>query len=327
MHPPDAPTLSPLVGKNLLITGGSGAFGTAFARLALDAGARRVAIFSRGEARQAAMRAAFGDDPRLRWFIGDVRSRDRLRDALRGVDLCVHAAALKRVEVCEANPDEAIATNVGGTLNVAHACIEAGVAKAVLLSTDKAAAPSTLYGLTKGAAERAWLAMQESYAAGTGTIFSASRYGNVIGSTGSVIPLWRAQMARGDALTITDPNATRFLMTMDDATALVVRVLASMRGGETFVPSMSAASVREMAYALDAFAAFTEVGLRAGEKRHETLISADEALRTRDCGTYYVIEPATRPFTGVGVADGFELRSDTAQRFPSAVLAAMVHGA
>jgi UDP-N-acetylglucosamine 4,6-dehydratase len=312
-----APVPAPiLAGRVVLITGGTGTFGQAFVRTALSAGARKVIVYSRGEAKQAAMAAEL-EDARMRYFIGDVRDAERLLDACRGVDVVIHAAALKRVEVCEADPLEAIATNITGTANVARACIERGVQQAVLLSTDKAAAPHTLYGQTKGVAERLWT-NANTYAAGLPTRFAATRYGNVLGSTGSVLPLWKAQHARGETLAITDPAMTRFWMTIADAVRLVVDALTLMRGGEVFVPKVGAASVLTLVRAAAPFAATRVVGLRPGEKLHETLISADEARHTLDIGTHYVIEPEARTWgtvaalPGTPVAPDFTFRSDTA---------------
>jgi UDP-N-acetylglucosamine 4,6-dehydratase/5-epimerase len=313
-----------LAGRSVLVTGGTGSFGRAFVRTALEMGAARVAVVSRDEAKQAAMRAEV-PDPRLRFLIGDVRDPNRVMDALRGVEIVIHAAAMKRVETCEADPNEAIATNVDGTAHVARACIERGVERCVILSTDKAAAPNTLYGATKLTAERLWLA-SNVYAAGTATRFSATRYGNVIGSTGSVVPLWKKQRERG-VITVTDPRMTRFWMTMDDAVHLVLRALREMRGGEVFVPKIRAASILALAAEVAAGCRHQVTGIRPGEKLHETLITEDEARTTHDLGDCYVIEPPTRTWGDVlppnapRVPDGFSFRSDTAEAFPPRQLA------
>jgi UDP-N-acetylglucosamine 4,6-dehydratase len=319
---------SVLAGRSVLVTGGSGAFGNAFVRRALEDGARRVVVFSRGEAKQAEMRAEINDD-RARFVIGDVRDADRVLDACRGVDYVIHAAAMKRVESCERDPVEAVKTNIVGTLHVARACIERGVQRAVILSTDKAAAPATLYGCTKLAAERAWLAANV-YAAGTQTRFSGTRYGNVVGSTGSAVPTWRAQAQRGEAITITDPAMTRFYMPMSDAVNLVVRALTEMRGGEVYVPRIAAASVGELAVATAPGATWRTIGVRGQEKMHETLISADEAPYAHDLGDCYVIEPAERTWGDVAplpypkVPAGFEYRSDLARGLEPHELSALV---
>jgi UDP-N-acetylglucosamine 4,6-dehydratase len=320
---------SVLAGRSVLVTGGSGAFGNAFVRHALEAGARRVVVLSRSEAKQAAMREAFHDDPRLRFLIGDVRDQDRVSDACRGVELVVHAAALKRVETCERDPREAVLTNVMGTLHVARACVERGVSKAVILSTDKAAAPATLYGMTKAAAERAWLA-SNVYAAGTKTRFSATRYGNVIGSTGSAVPTWRAQAQAGRPITITDPAMSRFYMPMSAAVELVVLALTTMRGGETLIPKIAAATVGDLAVATAPGATWRTIGVRTNEKMHETLLSADEAPYAYDAGTHYVIEPAERTWDTLPVLAypkvpaGFEYRSDLATPLEPHELATLV---
>jgi UDP-N-acetylglucosamine 4,6-dehydratase/5-epimerase len=324
-----APSRSVLAGRSVLISGGSGAFGQAFARRALDDGARRVVIYSRGEAKQAAMREAFGDDPRMRFTLGDVRDPDRIMDACRGVELVIHAAAQKRVETCERDPREAVLTNVMGSLNVARACVERAVAKAVILSTDKAAAPATLYGMTKAAAERAWLA-SNVYAAGTPTRFSATRYGNVLNSTGSAVPTWRAQAQAGRPITITDPAMSRFYMPMSAAVDLVVLALTTMRGGETFVPKIPAATVGDLAVATAPGATWRTIGVRTNEKMHETLISADEAPYAYDAGAYYLIEPAERTWDDLQpppypkVPQGFEYRSDLAHPLEPHELSALV---
>jgi UDP-N-acetylglucosamine 4,6-dehydratase len=312
-----------LANQTVLITGGSGTFGHAFARYALDAGARKVIVFSRGEAKQAAMRAEFQDE-RMRFFVGDVRDPERIMDALRGVDICIHAAALKRVEVCEQDPDEAVLTNVVGTRNVARACIERGVSKAIFLSTDKAAAPNTHYGATKLCAERMWLA-QNVYSAGTPTRFSATRYGNVIGSTGSVIPLWESQKHTG-VITVTHAAMTRFFMSIVEAVELVALALEQMRGGEVFVPKIHATRITDLAQSVAPGCSFHFTGIRPGEKLHETLITEDEARSTYDMGTHYIIEPETRtwgdvlPLNYPLVPPGFTLRSDTAPQFSTSSL-------
>lgn len=319
---------APLTGASVLITGGTGAFGRAFAVHALAAGARRVAILSRDEAKQAAMQLAL-TDPRLRFLVGDVRDPHRLLDACRGVDLVVHAAAMKRVETCEADPWEATQTNVMGTMHLARACIERGVRRAVFLSTDKAAAPNTHYGCTKREAESLWLG-SNVYAAGTGTRFACTRYGNVLGSTGSVVPLWRAQAARGEPLTLTDRRCTRFFMRMAEAVALVDHALGHMRGGETFVPKIGRAEILDLAEAVAPGHPTTTVGLRPGEKLHETLITEDEATRARDAGYCYLLEPATTPWEATDrpvipwVGEGFTYRSDVGLMLTVAQLREMI---
>jgi len=306
---------STLHDQSILVTGGTGAFGRAFVARCLADGARRVVVFSRDEAKQAAMRATV-TDPRVRYFLGDVRDAGRVRWAMRGATIVVHAAAMKRVDSCEADPDEAVDTNIAGTQHVAHGAIREHVERAVFLSTDKAAAPSTLYGMTKATAERLWI-QSNAYAAGTTTKLAATRYGNVLGSTGSVVPIWRDEVARHGRITITESAASRFWMPMSDAVDLVILALETMRGGETFVPKLKAATVARLASALAPDAAQRIIGLQSGEKMHETLIGADEAARTVDRGTHYVITPACQTWgrdttEGEPVGGHFVVRSDTA---------------
>jgi UDP-N-acetylglucosamine 4,6-dehydratase len=305
-----------LTDANILITGGTGAFGRAFTRFALDSGARRVGVLSRDEVKHTRIAREI-PDPRLRCFVGDVRDAARVRQAAQGVDYILHAAAMKRVDHCEADPDEAIATNIVGSQNVAHAAIDVGAKCAVFLSTDKAAAPSTLYGLTKGVAERAWV-QSSGYADGTGTRFVATRYGNVLDSTGSVVPLWREQAAKLGYVSVTDPAATRFWMTMADAVALVLRAMTIGQAGETFVPHIGAANLLQLKEAVTTAATnCLFIGLRSGEKLHETLIGADETSRTRQTSGGYIIEPAApswayEPRTDLPyVGGGFVLASNT----------------
>lgn len=294
---PDIEPASPLRDRSVLVTGGTGSFGNAFVRRALDDGAARVAVFSRDELKQAHMRAAFANDERLRFFLGDVRDAERVRWAMAGVDIVIHAAAMKRIEACEADPLEAIDTNIDGTRNVALTAIDEGVGRAVLLSTDKAPLASTLYGMTKAVAERLWI-QSNVFAAGTSTKLSATRYGNVLGSRGSVLDLWRAQYAAGEPITITDARMSRFWMRMSEAVDLVVLALEEMRGGEIFVPLVGAAPILDLARAVvEAHGTYLPghicTGLRPGERLHETLISADEAANTYDRGGHYRIEPAS----------------------------------
>lgn len=311
-----------------LVTGGTGAFGQAFVRHLLDGeDPRSVRVFSRGEAKQASMRSAF-PDPRLRFLVGDVRDAERVADACRGVEIVVHAAALKRIEQCEADPIEAIKTNVDGTWNVARACIERGVQKAVFLSTDKAAAPCTLYGGTKFVAERLWL-QSNAYAAGTPTILSATRYGNVLNSTGSVVPIWRQQALNTGSITVTHPGMSRFLMHMDQAVSLVILAIDRMIGGEVFIPKLGAATIGTLTRAVAPHVSWNVVGPRPGEKLHETLISNDEAPQVRDEGDVYVLDPLYRTWTadgyrGVRQAADFSFTSDKAPQFTVEELKGMV---
>jgi FlaA1/EpsC-like NDP-sugar epimerase len=252
--------------RNVLITGGAGFFGRGFARKVLTMGAERVCIYSRGEYSQHLMRQEFGDDSRLRFFIGDVRDGDRLAWAMEGCDLAVHAAALKRVEVGQYNPTEMRKTNVGGAENVVQAARRAKVAKVIGLSTDKAFEPANTYGKTKALAEDVFLSANNERGA-SGPIFAVTRYGNVSGSTGSVIPTWRAKAARGEQVTMTSPHATRFWMTLDQAVQLVIDTACNMRGGELVIPDLPAYRLGDLALAMGLEPVITHLG--EGEKLHE----------------------------------------------------------
>lgn len=256
--------------ESVLVTGGCGFFGQGFVRkmLAIPSGPERICIFSRSEWAQAQLRTALNNDDRLRWFIGDVRDQGRLRRAMEGVDLVVHAAALKRIESVEYNVLEAVETNVLGTRNVVDACIDAKVRKAVLLSTDKACLPTTTYGMTKAVAERIFL--QSSYYSPGGTKFAVTRYGNVVGSTGSVIPIWRSMLASGERqVPLSDPDVTRFWMTLDQAVDLVWETALTMKGGELNVPDLPAFRLGDLAEAMDLNTRV--VGLANAEKKHERM--------------------------------------------------------
>ena len=254
--------------KSILITGGTGFFGQAFVRAALAQNlSQRICVFSRDEYKQALMRVTLGDDSRLRWFVGDVRDRDRLRRAMEGVDLVVHAAALKRVEVGEYNPTEMVKTNVIGSMNVIEAAIDARVARVVALSTDKACEPANAYGASKLMLEKLFLAANNMSGAG-GTRFSCCRYGNICNSTGSVIPTWRA--AGEKVVTLTDPDCTRFYMTIGEAVRLVMGVAQNMKGGELKIPNLPAYRLADLAEAMGV--KYKKVGLGAGEKKHESMI-------------------------------------------------------
>lgn len=311
--------MTALAGRSVLCTGATGSFGHAFVKRALAAGVRRLVVYSRDELKQAQMVRLFPDD-RLRCFIGDVRDADRLRLAMQGIEVCVHAAALKRIETCENEPSEAIATNILGTQNVARAAAEAGVERALFLSTDKSAQPETLYGFTKGTAERAW-ARWNVYSAGHRTRYACTRYGNVLASRGSVVELWRRQKAANEPLTLTSETASRFWMTMADAVTLVTTALHQMRGGEIFVPRIGSSTVLDLARAIAGPGLYapghTVTGLLPAEKEHETLITPDEGRHTYDGGAHLVIEPENRswgpqpPSDLPRVPEGFTYRSDT----------------
>ncbi len=306
-----------LDGSSILVTGGTGSFGRAFVRHALERlDPARLVVFSRDELKQYEFRAELGDDPRVRWFIGDVRDRDRLARALDGVDHVVHAAALKQVDTAEYNPFECIATNVLGAENVINAAIDAGVERVVALSTDKASSPVNLYGASKLCSDKLFVAGNHYAGHGT-TRFSVVRYGNVMGSRGSVIPLFR-RLAPTGRLPITDIRMTRFWITLTEAVEFVVASFDRMTGGELFVPRIPSTTVLDLARAIAPDAEHDIVGIRPGEKLHEEMISDDDARRTFEFDDYYVITPVLAGWTDADpyrdakpVPDGFAYRSDT----------------
>ncbi len=309
---------SVLQGSSILITGGTGSFGKAFVRYALDnLDPRRLIIFSRDELKQFECRQLFNDDPRLRWFIGDIRDEKRLLRAMHDVDYVVHAAALKQVDTGEYNPFEFVKTNVLGSQNVVEAAIDMGVKKVVALSTDKASSPINLYGATKLTADKIFV-LGNNYAASYPTRFAVVRYGNVTGSRGSIIPKWRAMAERGESLPITDLRCTRFLITLPDAVQMVVDTFEMMQGGELVVPHIPSHKVVDLAQAIAPGAAMHDIGLRPGEKLHEEMISPEEgrrAVMVMD-GKYYVLEPELSGWGYVPITDakpvpeGFHCASD-----------------
>jgi UDP-N-acetylglucosamine 4,6-dehydratase len=296
--------------RQILLTGGTGSFGRAFTRHLL-AGGRDVVvrIYSRDELKQYEMNREFGGDPRLRFCIGDVRDRDRLLRAMYGVDQVVHAAALKQVDLCEYNPAEAVKTNIQGSQNVIEAAIDARVKRVVALSTDKAVSPANLYGATKLCAEKLFV-HGNVYSGPRDTRFACVRYGNVLGSRGSVIPLFLKQAA-GGVLTITDVRMTRFWISLGQAVALVELVLSEMRGGEVFVPKIPSMRMTDLARAIAPEAMVKEIGMRPGEKLHEMLLGAEEAHRTREYPTHYVVSRQTPRGDGRPVPEEFSYRSET----------------
>ena len=278
-----------LENKVILVTGGTGSFGQKFTRIVLkEHNPKAIRIFSRGELLQYEMNLKF-NDPRLRFFIGDVRDRERVYRAMSGVDIVVHAAALKQVPTAEYNPIEAIRTNIDGSVNVIDAAIDNGVKKTIAISSDKAANPINLYGATKLVMER--LITQANVYTGTKkTIFSCVRYGNVVGSRGSVGPLFLQQLKSG-AITITDGTMTRFWITLEQGVHLVIDSIERMQGGEVFVPKIPSMKVTDLADAIAPGLKRKIIGIRPGEKIDETLITLDEARHTREFDSYYVIEP------------------------------------
>lgn len=309
--------MSVLTGAAVLVTGGTGSFGKAFLREILDHhDPRRVVVFSRDELKQYEARRLFGDDERLRWFIGDVRDRSRLTRAMHGVDLVVHAAALKQVDTAEYNPFEYVQTNVYGSQNVIDAAIDAGVRKVVALSTDKASSPINLYGATKLCGDRMFVAGNH-YAAAYPTRFSVVRYGNVMGSRGSVIPMFQQLAAEGQSLPLTDRRMTRFWITLPQAVRFVIDSFEIMQGGELYVPRIPSMRLVDLAAAIAPDSPVHEVGIRPGEKLHEEMIAPDDSRRTVRLGDRYVVMPYLGgwgyqpPTNGEPVPDGFTYRSDT----------------
>jgi len=277
--------------ESILITGGTGSFGQMFVKTLLEKySPKRVIVYSRDELKQSEMKSnPLLQNPALRFFLGDVRDRERLYLAMRDVDYVVHAAALKQVPAAEYNPHEFIKTNVNGATNVVEASLRAGVKKVVALSTDKAVNPVNLYGATKLCSDKVFIAAN-SYAGDSGTIYSVVRYGNVVGSRGSVIPLFVKQRASG-VLTITKPEMTRFLITLQKGVDFVLESLESMVGGELFVPKIPACSVADIANVVAPNAKWETIGMRPGEKMHEILIPEDEARNVLEFDNHFVVQP------------------------------------
>ena len=306
-----------LAGKTLLVTGATGSFGTAFLQTVLERyDVEAIRAFSRDELKQSELATKLKDD-RVRLLIGDVRDRDRLKLATRGVDVIVHAAALKQVPACEYNPFEAVQTNVLGAENVVAAAIENDVPLTVALSTDKAVNPVNLYGATKLCAEKI-VAQANAYAGGSPARFASVRYGNVVGSRGSVIPIFRQQALTG-VVTITDDRMTRFWITLPEAIEFVLSSLPLIQGGETFVPKIPSMRVLDMATALAPEAERRITGIRPGEKLHEVLVTEDEARNGYDLGDRYAILPPLATWDleprGAPLPDGFRYSSDGNDRW------------
>jgi UDP-N-acetylglucosamine 4,6-dehydratase len=315
--------------RSILITGGTGSFGRQFVRVALERfRPRRLAIYSRDELKQYEMQQEF-NAPCMRYFLGDVRDRDRMAQAMRGVDLVIHAAALKQVPAAEYNPMECVKTNVHGAENVIAAAIENEVEKVIALSTDKAANPINLYGATKLVSDKLFVAAN-NVAGGHKTRFAVVRYGNVVGSRGSVVPLFRDMLAKGRReLPITDPRMTRFWITLQQGVEFVLKSLQRMQGGETFVPKIPSAKITELAEAMSPGISVTIIGIRPGEKLHEVMCPKDDSHLTLEFPDHYVIRPTIQfsvPVdharnalgeTGKPVAEGFEYNSGTNLHFLS----------
>lgn len=304
--------------KSILITGGTGSFGRKFAsRVLAAANPRRVIIFSRDELKQFEMREEFPEvhGSPIRYFIGDVRDRERLDRAFSNVDIVVHAAALKQVPACEYNPNEAILTNVDGTRNVIDAALDQGVSHVLGVSTDKAVSPTNLYGATKLCAEKI-LVQANAYSGSGPTRFSCSRYGNVISSRGSVVPLFMQQRKTGK-VTVTDERMTRFWITLDQGVDFVMKCLETMHGGEIFIPKIPSINIMDVVAAIAPGCEVDFTGIRSGEKLHEVLLSEDEARTTVEYDDMFVVQPAhswwdPEAFPGApNVAEGYSYVSDT----------------
>jgi len=303
-----------LNGQTVLVTGGTGSFGHKFVEMALKSDLKKLVVFSRDEWKQSEMQVRF-PDRRMRFFLGDVRDESRLRRAFDGVDIVVHAAALKQVPALEYNPFEAIQTNVLGAHHIINAALDTAVKKVVALSTDKAVNPVNLYGASKLCAEKLFTAANV-YASNHVTRFAGVRYGNVVGSRGSVVPLFLERRASG-VIPITDDRMTRFWITLEQGVNLVLRALTEMKGGEIFVPKVPSMRVTDLANAIAPGCRHDIIGIRPGEKLHEVLLTEDESPRSLDMGGHYVITPSTPHEAGLAwntgrpVPDGFRYASDT----------------
>jgi UDP-N-acetylglucosamine 4,6-dehydratase/5-epimerase len=308
--------MSQLKGASVLITGGTGSLGKALINYLLSkTEVRRIAVLSRDELKQHQLRNEFKDDPRLRWFLGDIRDLERLKRALHGVDYVIHAAALKQVDTGEYNPMEFIKTNVLGSQNVIDASIDAGVKRVIALSTDKASSPINLYGATKLTADKLFVAAN-NYSFTYGTTFSVVRYGNVMGSRGSVIPFFQEIAAQNKPIPITDLRMTRFWISIESAVKFVIESLEMMTGGELYVPKIPSMRITDLAKAIAPDCKIQEIGMRPGEKLHEEMISADDSRRTVELENRFVVTPVVAEWgyqipEGVRMSEGRAYRSDT----------------
>ena len=276
--------------QTILVTGGTGSFGKKFIAAALKQNVRKVIVFSRDELKQYEMAQEF-TDPRVRFFIGDVRDKERLYRAFDGVDIVIHAAALKHVGACEYNPFEAVKTNIHGAQNIIEAAIDRGVKKVIALSTDKAASPINLYGATKLASDKLFVA-GNSYAGDKDTRFAVVRYGNVVGSRGSVVPFFKKLKEDGaKVIPVTDDRMTRFWITLEQGVQFVIDSLTRMNGGEIFIPKIPSMSILDLAEAIAPECEIEIVGIRPGEKLHEAMITEDDARHTLEYDDYFVIQP------------------------------------
>lgn len=306
-----------LTNSSILITGGTGSFGNTFVPMTLEKyNPQRIVIYSRDEMKQWEMAQKFTDDPRVKFVIGDVRDKDRLSRSLDGIDFVVHAAATKIVPTAEYNPFECIKTNINGAMNLVDACIDSGIKKVVALSTDKACNPINLYGATKLASDKLFVAAN-SYANIHQTSFSVVRYGNVMGSRGSVIPFFNS-LANTGRLPITDPRMTRFMITLEEGVKLVWRAFDDMLGGEIYVKKIPSMTIGDIAKSVSSDAKQEVIGIRPGEKIHEQMIGVEDAPHTFEYDTYYKILPAIHSWStdpsringGKKVAEDFTYTSD-----------------
>ncbi|MDB4192569.1 UDP-N-acetylglucosamine 4,6-dehydratase (inverting) [Candidatus Pelagibacter sp.] len=304
--------------SSILITGGTGSFGHSFASLTLKKyNPDRLVIFSRDEMKQWEMAKLFQDDPRIRFFIGDVRDKDRLHRALHNIDFVVHAAATKIVPTAEYNPFECVKTNINGAMNLIDACIDQKVKQVVALSTDKASSPINLYGATKLASDKLFTASNSSYAGGHNTSFSVVRYGNVMGSRGSVIPFFTSLKEQVE-LPITDERMTRFMISLEQGVELVWHAFEDMLGGEIYVKKIPSMKLTDIANTIAPKAKHKIIGVRPGEKLHEQMISSDDANSTYEYTNYYKILPQINEWAndnlrikdGKKVTEGFIYSSD-----------------
>ncbi|MFC1630127.1 UDP-N-acetylglucosamine 4,6-dehydratase (inverting) [Patescibacteria group bacterium] len=292
--------------KTILLTGGTGSFGQKFAKIILRKyKPKSIRIFSRGEFLQWEMEKKF-NNPRLRFLIGDVRDKDRVYRAMKDVDVVVHAAALKHIPVAEYNPIEAVRTNTLGAVNIIDAAIDNGVERAIFISSDKAANPINLYGATKLCGEKLFI-QANSYSGGKKTKFSCVRYGNVIGSRGSVVPLFFEQKKKG-VLTITDKRMTRFWLTLDQGISFVIKCIGKMKGGEIFIPRIPSMKITDLAEVIAPEAKKKLVGIRPSEKLHEVLLTENETNHSREFQDYFLIEPEYHYWRKNGIKGGKKLK-------------------
>ncbi len=308
--------------KTILITGGTGSFGKKFLeKIFAEYEPKKVIIYSRDEYKQSVMKLEYADKvdmSRVRFFIGDVRDKERMKRAFVGVDYVIHAAAMKQVPTCEYNPMEAIKTNIHGAQNVIDAALDCGVEKVVALSTDKAVNPINLYGGTKLVSDKLFIAANAYIGNNYNTVFSVVRYGNVAGSRGSVIPIWKKVIEDGgDTLGVTDMRMTRFWITLDEGVELVFKALRESKGGETYISKIPSFHIGDLAQAMLPGCKIDEFGIREGEKLHEVMVTKDDSFMTYEYENHYIIYPhfewwnPERNYTqgGVKVSEGFEYNS------------------